>query len=101
MTADMDRLRQLFALFEKKTDLLHLLDISSQAQGVQIYIGGDSNLVPMGDVSVVTAPSGVGDRVVGRLGGVGPSRMSYEEDIPIVVITDRVMYDCCSHADSR
>ena len=42
MTEDMDRLRRLFQLFEKKTDLLHLLDVSSHAQGVQIYIGGDS-----------------------------------------------------------
>src|SRR5690625_7296684 len=81
MPADMDRLRQLFLLFEKKTDLLHLLDISSQAQGVQIYIGGDSNLVPMDDVSVVTAPYGVGDREVGTRGGIGPARRCYEKVI--------------------
>ena len=37
----------MFSLFEKKTDLLQLLDVSSRAQGVQIYIGGDSQLVPM------------------------------------------------------
>src|SRR5690625_194114 len=100
MTADMDRLRQLFALFEKKTDLLHLLDISSQAQGVQIYIGGDSNLVPMDDVSVVTAPYGVGDRVVGTLGVIGPSRMSYEKVIPIVDITARMLSNALSQSAS-
>jgi heat-inducible transcriptional repressor len=42
---DMDRLRKTFSLFEKKTDLMQLLEVSSRAQGVQIYIGGDSELV--------------------------------------------------------
>src|SRR5690606_2414393 len=40
IASDMDRLRRMFALFEKKTDLMQLLDVSSRAQGVQIYIGG-------------------------------------------------------------
>lgn len=98
ITADMDRLRQLFLLFEKKTELLHLLDISSQAQGVQIYIGGDSKLVPMDDVSVVTAPYGMDDRVVGTLGVIGPSRMAYEKVIPIVDITARMLSNALSQS---
>src|SRR5690606_37890130 len=68
IASDMDRLRRLFALFEHKTDLLQLLDISSHAQGVQSYIGGDSELVPMDDVSVITAPYGVHGKVDGTLG---------------------------------
>jgi heat-inducible transcriptional repressor len=91
MTSDMDRLRRLFALFEQKTDLLHLLDVSSQAQGVQIYIGGDSRLVPLEDVSVITAPYAVDGQVVGTLGVIGPTRMAYERVIPIVDITARML----------
>lgn len=91
MTADMDRLRRLFALFEQKTDLLHLLDVSSHAQGVQIYIGGDSQLVPLEDVSVITAPYGVDGQVIGTLGVIGPTRMAYEKVIPIVDITARML----------
>src|SRR3546814_18533349 len=49
IASDMDRLRGMLALFETKTDLLQLLDVSSRAQGVQIYIGGDSQLVPLDD----------------------------------------------------
>jgi len=98
MTADMDRLRRLFTLFEKKTDLLHLLDISSKAQGVQIYIGGDSHLVPMEEISVVTAPYGVDGRVVGTLGVIGPSRMAYEKVIPIVDITARMLSNALSQS---
>src|SRR5690606_39240433 len=84
IAADMDTLRKMFALFEKKTDLMMLLDVSSRAQGVQIYIGGDSQLVPMDEVSVITAPYGVDGKVVGTLGVIGPTRMAYERVIPIV-----------------
>lgn len=97
ITCDMDRLRRMFSLFEKKTDLLQLLDVSSRAQGVQIYIGGDSQLVPMDDVSVVTAPYGVDGTVVGTLGVIGPTRMAYERVIPIVDITARLLSNALSH----
>ena len=100
IASDMDRLRRLFALCEKKTDLLQLLDVSSRAQGVQIYIGGDSQLVPLEDVSVITAPYGVGGEVVGTLGVIGPSRMAYERVIPIVDITARLLSNALSHNQS-
>lgn len=100
IASDMDRLRRMFSLFEKKTDLLHLLDVSSRAQGVQIYIGGDSSLVPVEDVSVITAPYGVDGKVVGTLGVIGPSRMAYERVIPIVDITARLLSNALSHNPS-
>lgn len=100
IASDMGRLRGMFTLFEKKTDLLQLLDVSSRAQGVQIYIGGDSNLVPLADVSVVTAPYGVDGTVVGTLGVIGPSRMAYERVIPIVDITARLLSNALSHNQS-
>lgn len=98
MVADMDRLRYLFNLFEKKTDWLHLLDVSRQAQGVQIYIGGDSQLVPVDEISVVTAPYGVDGQVLGTLGVIGPSRMAYDKVIPIVDITARMLSNALSHS---
>lgn len=100
IASDMDRLRRMFLLFEKKTDLLQLLDVSSRAQGVQIYIGGDSELVPMDDVSVITAPYGVDGKVVGTLGVIGPSRMAYERVIPIVDITARLLSNALSHNEA-
>src|SRR5690554_7111618 len=100
IASDMDRLRRMFSLFEKKTDLLQLLDVSSRAQGVQIYIGGDSRLVPMDDVSVITAPYGVDGTVVGTLGVIGPTRMAYERVIPIVDITARLLSNALSHNQS-
>jgi heat-inducible transcriptional repressor len=82
LSADMQRLRRLFELFEHKSSLAQLLDASSRAQGVQIFIGGESSLVPMEELSVVTAPYEVDGRVVGTLGVVGPTRMAYERGDP-------------------
>ena len=88
LASNMDRLRQ---LFEQKTGLLHLLDESQKAQGVQIYIGGESGLVPLDECSVVTAPYEVGGQVLGTLGVIGPTRMAYERVIPIVDITAKLL----------
>ena len=70
---------------------MHLLDESQKAQGVQIYIGGESGLVPLDECSVVTAPYEVGGQVLGTLGVIGPTRMAYERVIPIVDITAKLL----------
>lgn len=96
IASDMNRLRQTFSLFEHKTELLQLFDVSSNSQGVQIYIGGDSSLLPLDDVSVITAPYEVDGKIVGCLGVIGPSRMSYDRVIPIVDITARLLTSALS-----
>ena len=101
IASDMDRLRKMFSVFEKKTELLQLLDVSSRAQGVQIYIGGDSRLVPMEEMSVITAPYGANGKVVGTLGVIGPTRMAYERVIPIVDITARMLTNALSYNTSQ
>jgi heat-inducible transcriptional repressor len=91
LASNMERLRRLFDLFEQKTSLLHLLDASQSAQGVQIYIGGESGLVPLDECSVVTARYEVGGQVIGTLGVIGPTRMAYERVIPIVDVTAKLL----------
>ncbi|MBL8343203.1 MAG: heat-inducible transcriptional repressor HrcA [Rubrivivax sp.] len=88
---DMGSLRRMFDLFEQKTQLLRLLDVSSRAEGVRIFIGGESQVVPYEQLSVVTAPYEVDGRVVGTLGVIGPTRMPYERMIQIVDITARLV----------
>ena len=97
LSADMARLRNLFELFEQKTGLLQLLDISSRAHGVQIFIGGESGLVPLDECSIVTSPYEVDGKVVGMLGVIGPTRMAYERVIPIVDITAKLLSSALSH----
>lgn len=91
LSSNMSRLRCLFDLFEQKASLMKLLDLSQQAAGVQIYIGGESGLAPLDECSVVTAPYAVDGQVVGSVGVIGPTRMAYERVIPIVDITARLL----------
>ena len=98
LSDNMERLRRLFDLFERKTGLLQLLDASSHAQGVQIFIGGESELVPMDQVSVVVAPDEVDGKIVGTLGVIGPTRMAYDRVIPIVDITAKLVSTALSQA---
>ena len=93
---DMSSLRRLFGVFEQKTELMRLLDVSSRAEGVRIYIGGESQVVPFEELSVVTAPYEVDGRIVGTLGVIGPTRMPYERMIQIVDITARVVGNALS-----
>jgi heat-inducible transcriptional repressor len=95
-SSDMDSLRRLFDLFEQKTQLMRLLDVSSRADGVRIYIGGESQVVPFEELSVVSAPYVVDGRVVGTLGVIGPTRMPYERMIQIVDITSRLVGNALS-----
>jgi heat-inducible transcriptional repressor len=98
LASNMQSLRKLFDLFEQKTGLMQLLDVSSKATGVQIFIGGESRLVPMDAMSVVTAPYEVNGRIVGTLGVIGPTRMAYERVIPIVDITAKLLSNALSHS---
>jgi heat-inducible transcriptional repressor len=93
----MGNLRRMFDLFEQKTQLIRLLDVSAQADGVRIYIGGESQVVPYEDLSVVTAPYEVDGQVVGTLGVIGPQRMSYERMIQIVDVTAKLVGNALSH----
>ncbi len=97
LTEDMERLRRLFGLFEQKTSLVQLLDACSRADGVQIFIGGESELVPLDQLSVVVAPYEVDGKIVGTLGVIGPTRMAYERVIPIVDITAKLVSSALSH----
>jgi heat-inducible transcriptional repressor len=97
LSSNMASLRKLFDLFERKTGLLQLLDVSSRAQGVQIFIGGESGLLPLGECSVVTAPYEADGKVVGTVGVIGPTRMAYERVIPIVDITAKLLSSALGH----
>lgn len=101
LSSNVNRLRQLFRLFEEKTDLLQLLDVSNNAQGVQIYIGGESGLSSLDDCSVIAAPYQINGQVVGALGVIGPTRMAYDRVIPIVDITAKLLSSALSYQASQ
>jgi heat-inducible transcriptional repressor len=84
---DVDRLRELFEAFQRKRDLLQLLERCARAEGVRLFIGEESGFAALDKFSLVTAPYGVEGRVLGVLGVIGPTRMAYERVIPVVQAT--------------
>jgi heat-inducible transcriptional repressor len=96
-SGDMSHLRRAFDLFEQKAQLMRLLDIAGQAEGVRIFIGGESQVVPFEDLSIVSAPYEVDGQVVGTLGVIGPTRMNYDRMIQIVDITSKLVSNALSH----
>ncbi len=88
---NLDRFRELFEAFNQKRDLLHLLDQSMQAQGIEIFIGEESGYKVLGECSVVTAPYSVDGQKIGVLGVIGPTRMKYDKVIPIVDVTAQLL----------
>ena len=96
LASNMRRLRELFDLFERKTLLMQLLDVSNRAQGVQIFIGGESGIAPLDECSIVTAPYEVDGAIVGTVGVIGPTRMAYDRVVPIVDITAKLLSSALS-----
>ena len=96
-SSDMSHLRRAFHLFEQKAQLMHLLDIAGQAEGVRIYIGGESQVVPFEELSIVSSPYEVDGKMVGTLGVIGPTRMAYDRMIQIVDITSKLVSNALSH----
>lgn len=88
---DVDRLRELFEAFQRKRDLLQLLDRCSRAEGVRLFIGEESGFAALDGFSLVTAPYGVDGRVLGVLGVIGPTRMAYDRIIPVVQATAQII----------
>jgi heat-inducible transcriptional repressor len=96
LSQDLRRLRQLFDLFEHKTTLLQILDLSLRGQGVQVFIGGESGVSAPDDVAVVSAPYKVDGEVVGTVGVIGPARMAYDRVVPVVDITAKLLSSALS-----
>ena len=96
LSSNVASLRKLFEAFENRTSLLQLLDNSQRAEGVQIFIGGESGYSPLDECSMVTAPYEVNGEVVGTLGVIGPTRMAYERVIPIVDVTAKLLSNALS-----
>jgi heat-inducible transcriptional repressor len=87
--ADVAKARALLRAFAEKDRILRVLDRVLRAREVQIFIGAESDLAAVPDVSVVAAPYGRGGQVLGTLAVIGPTRMNYARVIPLVDLTAR------------
>jgi heat-inducible transcriptional repressor len=90
--SDLERVRALFAVLETKESMVRLLDATQGADGVQIYIGAESELFGLTGCSIIIAPYRDGrEQIVGAIGVIGPSRMNYARIIPMVDYTAKVI----------
>ncbi len=97
LATNVTTLRKLFDVFDRRSSLMQLLDNSQKAEGVQIFIGGESGYSSLDECSMVTSPYEVDGQVVGTLGVIGPTRMAYERVIPIVDITAKLLSNALSN----
>jgi heat-inducible transcriptional repressor len=96
--SDMERLRELFEAFQRKRDLLMLLEGCARAEGVRLFIGEESGFTALDGCSLITAPYGVEGRVLGVLGVIGPTRMAYQRVIPVVQATAQILSNALNRA---
>jgi heat-inducible transcriptional repressor len=90
--SDLERVRTLFDDIERKNDLIGLLELARQGEGVHIFIGSENKLFSLSGSSIVAAPyADAKGKVVGVLGIIGPTRLNYARIIPMVDYTARVV----------
>ena len=89
---DLERIRSLFSALETKEALANLLDLTGGAEGVQIFIGSESELFNLAGCAMVIAPySNSNQQIVGAVGVIGPTRLDYARIVPMIDFTAQVM----------
>ena len=89
---ELERVRQLFDDIERKNDLIQLLELAKQSDGVRIFIGAENKLYSLSGSSIIAAPyADQSHRVVGVIGVIGPTRLNYARIVPMVDYTARVI----------
>ncbi|HEX5488036.1 MAG TPA: heat-inducible transcriptional repressor HrcA [Rhodanobacteraceae bacterium] len=91
--SQIDRLRELFEAFQRKRELLALLEGCARSPGVRLFIGEESGFEPLAGYSLVSAPYGAEGHVLGAIGVIGPTRMAYHSVIPVVQATAHLLTD--------
>jgi heat-inducible transcriptional repressor len=89
---DLERIRKLYDDLEAKRDLIKLLDLAKNADGVRIFIGAENKLFSLSGSSVIVAPYGdANEKIIGVIGVIGPTRLNYARIIPMVDYTAKLV----------
>ena len=89
---ELERIRLLFEDLESKKELVQLIDLADEAEGVRIFIGSENQLFSLSGSSVIVAPFRDNERnIVGVLGVIGPTRLNYARVIPVVDYTAKLV----------
>ena len=90
-TENLEKMKALFKTFEEKAVILKLLNNSINTEGIQIFIGSENRMPGIEDCSLVVSSYRSGDRILGTLGVIGPTRMEYARVIPLVDHTAKLL----------
>ncbi len=89
---ELERVRLLFEDLEKKKDIVELLGLAEEGEGVRIFIGSENKLFSLSGSSVVVTPyRDSTQKIVGVLGVIGPTRLNYARIVPMVDYTAKVI----------
>ncbi|MGH9331058.1 MAG: heat-inducible transcriptional repressor HrcA [Vicinamibacterales bacterium] len=89
---DLERIKLLFDDLESKKDIIQVLGLAERGEGVRIFIGSENKLFSLSGSSLVVAPfRDSGERVVGVLGVIGPTRLNYARVVPAVNYTAQLL----------
>lgn len=89
---DLERIRNLFEALETRETMLNLLQETTQAEGVQIFIGSGNQLFNHAGCTMIVSPYRNADStMIGALGVIGPSRMNYGRIIPVINYTSSLI----------
>ncbi|MFN2390088.1 MAG: heat-inducible transcriptional repressor HrcA [Actinomycetota bacterium] len=82
--ADLETVRQVIGALEHRRLLLEVMADAIGEASVSVRIGSENQVEEMQACSVITAPYGSEENVIGTLGIVGPTRMDYRHTIAAV-----------------
>jgi heat-inducible transcriptional repressor len=89
--ATMNQIKALFTAIEEKHLMVKLIDTIASSDGIQVFIGSENTMSEMKELSFVASPYTDGQRMLGTMGVIGPTRMNYRKIIPIVSYTARTL----------
>jgi heat-inducible transcriptional repressor len=101
---NVDRIKQVVRALEERENLLQLIDKTISAGTVSVYIGseaGEEGGLAAAQLSMILAPYGDGEKNVGTVGVVGPTRMDYARIMPFVDATAAAMTAALKKAPSE
>ncbi len=86
-----DRLHSLLSIIEENNILRRILLRTLEKEGIQTLIGDEIDEEHVKGCSMVSTSYKIGNKLVGAIGVLGPTRMDYEKVVPLVDYIGRVV----------
>lgn len=76
--SDIEKAKEFFSFMDRRENISKMLSLLEDGKGgISIKIGSENGVEEMKDTSIVVANYSVGDKMKGKIGIIGPTRMNY------------------------